>query len=62
MKSFLALACFAASALAQRISIGAPAAMTTIARGSNITIEIDKPVRFSKSTTLLPSHPAAVRR
>ncbi|OBZ66816.1 hypothetical protein A0H81_13332 [Grifola frondosa] len=43
MKLLSFLACFTASALAQRIAIGAPARFSTVARGSNITVEVDKP-------------------
>ncbi|KAH9925403.1 uncharacterized protein BXZ73DRAFT_79062 [Epithele typhae] len=50
MKTFFALACFAAAAAAQRIAIGAPASMSTVAAGSNITVEVDKPNSLSGST------------
>lgn len=46
MKSWFVIACLgAASAWAQTVSIGAPADCSTVSRGTNITIEVNKPVR-----------------
>lgn len=44
MKSFFVLASLVASALAQSVSIGAPPNLSTVYRGSNFTVEVDKPV------------------
>ena len=43
----ICLAASAASALAQRISIGAPAEWTTVKPGESITVRVDRPVRLS---------------
>ncbi|KAF7377905.1 hypothetical protein MSAN_00214200 [Mycena sanguinolenta] len=43
-------AVFAATALAQAVDIGAPAAGTTVSAGSNITVEIDRPDSLTAST------------
>jgi hypothetical protein len=44
--SVLASALFVGSALAQGIAIGFPADGTLVTAGSNITVEIDRPVRL----------------
>ena len=49
MKYFVALAALVASSLAQRIQIGAPANLAEIQPGSNITVEVDRPVRAFSS-------------
>ena len=49
MKYFVALAVLVASSLAQRIQIGAPANLAEIQPGSNITVEVDRPVRAFSS-------------
>ena len=41
---------FALAALGQRIAIGAPAEWSTVKPGSNITVEVDRPVRTSLSS------------
>ncbi|KAH9949818.1 hypothetical protein B0H21DRAFT_726143 [Amylocystis lapponica] len=50
MKSLVALACLAASTFAQNIAIGAPAEFTNITAGSNITVQVNKPVAQQAST------------
>lgn len=42
--------------LAQRVVIGAPADGTSVAAGSNITVEIDRPVRYILHCALLNYH------
>ena len=49
MKYILALATLAASALAQSVNIGAPADMTTVTPGNNITVQVNRPVCTSLS-------------
>lgn len=44
MKFFAVVVAFAASAIAQRVSIGAPSAGTSVAPGEYINVEVDKPV------------------
>ena len=56
MKSFFVLAALAASALAQRIAIGSPTDNQQITAGSNINIEVDRPVSLSSSYVLSDSH------
>lgn len=48
MKFLLVFACLAATALAQTIDIAAPADLSTVYRGKNFTVEVDKPVRSSQ--------------
>lgn len=53
MKSFFTLALsavFISSALAQHILIGSPADMTTVAAGSELVVEVDRPVRHFSNT------------
>ncbi len=45
MKSSFVLAALVASAFAQGIDIGAPVEYSNITPGSNITVEVDRPVR-----------------
>ncbi|KAI0712656.1 hypothetical protein C8Q76DRAFT_735456 [Earliella scabrosa] len=46
----ICLAASAASALAQRISIGAPAEWTTVKPGESITVRVDRPMTLSSSS------------
>ena len=50
MKSFFALAALAASAVAQNINIGAPADLSTVSPGSDITVMVVRPVRLLPHT------------
>ncbi|KAI0712630.1 hypothetical protein C8Q76DRAFT_797464 [Earliella scabrosa] len=43
MKSFFALCALVASTFAQNVAIGAPADMTTITPGSDLTVRVDRP-------------------
>ncbi|TFK90759.1 hypothetical protein K466DRAFT_542923 [Polyporus arcularius HHB13444] len=43
MKFIIALATLAASALAQSVNIGAPADMSTVTPGNNITVQVNRP-------------------
>ncbi len=47
----LTVAYFALVALGQRIAIGAPTEWATVKPGSNITVEVDRPVRPPSTLT-----------
>lgn len=46
MKSFLSLAFFAGAALAQSAQIGLPLAGQKLTRGSEVTVQVQRPVCF----------------
>ena len=56
MKSFFALSALVASAFAQNVAIGAPADMTTITPGSDLTVRVDRPVRTVSPPLRGPPH------
>ncbi|RDX50212.1 hypothetical protein OH76DRAFT_1555756 [Lentinus brumalis] len=60
MKSIIALATLAASALAQSVNIGAPADMSTVTPGNNITVQVNRPVGVPH-TPFNPTRPAPPR-
>lgn len=49
MKSFLSLALFAGAALAQSVQIGLPLAGQRVTKGSEVTVQVQRPVRSQKS-------------